>query len=238
MTTTASSTPRRRAGLARPHRVSVTDQATDTLRRLIIGGRLAPGVQLSEEEVRGALGVSRSTLREAFQILVRERLIVHDLGRGVFVRHLTVADVVDLYRVRRVVEVGALREAQAHAAAGTPPPAAAVRRLHEATDAGEAALASGDWTDVALASAAFHRAVADLADSPRLGELVGQVLDEFRLAYPLMPEAVRRDDPYIAWHRRIADLVDAGRLADAAALLAEYLDDAESRWREGGIAEG
>lgn len=39
-----------------------------------------------------------------------ERLLLHQLNRGVFVRVLTVSDVIDLYRVRKLVECAAVRD--------------------------------------------------------------------------------------------------------------------------------
>jgi len=90
-------------------RDSAVTRVADALRTRIIEGELLPGAKLSQERVQDALGVSRGTLREALQVLVRERLLVHELSRGVFVRRLGLADVADLYAVRRVVECAALR---------------------------------------------------------------------------------------------------------------------------------
>ena len=56
---------------------------------------------MSEEQLVEALRVSRNTLREAFRLLTHERLLVHQLHRGVFVPELHESDLVDLYRLRR-----------------------------------------------------------------------------------------------------------------------------------------
>src|SRR3954471_3307207 len=93
-------------------RTSTAERVSDILRSRIAEGYFPPGTRLSEDSIGGALGVSRNTLREAFRLLTHERLLVHELNRGVFVRVLTQDDVTDLYRLRKVVECGALRYAE------------------------------------------------------------------------------------------------------------------------------
>ncbi len=86
-----------------PARSSTADRVAAVLRGRISEGDLPPGGKLAEDVVAGALGVSRNTLREAFRLLTHEKLLVHELDRGVFVRVLTAGDVIDIHRVRRLV---------------------------------------------------------------------------------------------------------------------------------------
>src|ERR1043166_157694 len=81
-------------------RTSTAERVADILRDRIAEGFFPPGARLPEDSVKGALGVSRNTLREAFRLLTHERLLVHELNRGVFVRIVTVDDLNDIYRVR------------------------------------------------------------------------------------------------------------------------------------------
>src|ERR1700753_2734472 len=92
-------------------------RVTEILREQIAGGRFPPGTRLSEEAIGDALSVSRNTLREAFRLLGHEQLVVHELNRGVFVRVLTRDDIIDIYRVRRIIERSALESAGASGAA-------------------------------------------------------------------------------------------------------------------------
>lgn len=90
-------------------RTSTAERVSDILRSRIAEGYFPPGTRLSEDSIGGALGVSRNTLREAFRLLTHERLLVHELNRGVFVRVLSVADVEDIYRTRTLVECAVVR---------------------------------------------------------------------------------------------------------------------------------
>ncbi|MGH3423255.1 MAG: GntR family transcriptional regulator [Nocardioidaceae bacterium] len=206
---------------ARP-RDSTASRVADTLRARIIEGALPPGAKLSQERVQGALGVSRSTLREALQLLIRERLLVHELDRGVFVRQLTQEDVSDLYRTRRIVECAALRSIEVIRPAG-------LRRLRGAIENGRAAAARQEWDRVAAASIGFHEALVALAGSRRLDEVVTGVLAEFRLAYAFMQDTQTFHVRFLERHTEIADAVGAGDPELAATLLDGYLRDAEAQ---------
>src|ERR1700760_4532990 len=121
-------------------RTSTAERVSDILRSRIAEGYFPPGTRLSEDAIGKALGVSRNTLREAFRLLTHERLLVHELNRGVFVRVLAVEDVRDIYRTRRVVECAVVR------GLGAPP--FGVGGLEEAVAAGELAAAERAWKDV------------------------------------------------------------------------------------------
>ncbi|MEU3504381.1 GntR family transcriptional regulator, partial [Streptomyces hundungensis] len=67
-------------------RTSTAERVADILRTRIAEGLFPPGERLAEDAIGKALGVSRNTLREAFRLLTHERLLIHELNRGVFVR--------------------------------------------------------------------------------------------------------------------------------------------------------
>jgi DNA-binding GntR family transcriptional regulator len=200
--------------------VGTAERVASLLRDNIIEGVFPPGTRLSEEVIGQALGVSRNTLREAFRLLCHERLAVHELNRGIFVPVLTAEDVVDLYRLRRMIEGGAARLAGQADAAARKAVVAAV------TDA-EAATADGDWLAVRSADLHFHQAIAALAGSPRVDELMRHALAELRLVFHVMadPEGFHR--PFIARNKVIAQLVEAGDGPAAEQELLAYLADAE-----------
>ena len=80
----------------------------DALRQQIIDGAFAPGSRLSESALAEHFGVARNTLREAFRALSEQGLLEHVPHRGVSVASPSIADVIDIYRARRVIECTAL----------------------------------------------------------------------------------------------------------------------------------
>lgn len=197
-------------------RTSTAERVADILRSRIAEGYFPPGTRLSEDSIGGALGVSRNTLREAFRLLTHERLLVHELNRGVFVRVLTVEDVEDIYRTRRLVECAVVR--------GLGDPPYPLDALAGAVEQGRRAAREGDWKAVGTANIHFHRELIALAASERTDELMRSVFAELRLAFHAVDHPKRLHEPYIARNVEILDALQAGEREKVEHLLAAYLD--------------
>lgn len=199
-------------------RTGMAERVAEVLRERIIDGSLPPATRLSENQIASTLGVSRNTLRESFKLLAHERLLEHKLNRGAFVRQLDAADVIDIYRVRRLVEVAAVRSAEE---VDTSDATECIRVAIEAAE-------QGRWGDVGTADIHFHLALAALAGSHRVDEAMRQVFAELRLVFHAMSDPQAFHEPYLERNIVIAGMVEAGRLDAAAEALTEYLRDAEA----------
>jgi DNA-binding GntR family transcriptional regulator len=208
-------------GKAELERASTAQKVADMLRERVLDGELAPGLRLSEEAIGGALGVSRNTLREAFRLLTRDRLLVHEHSRGVFVRRPTGDDVRDLYAARRVIECGALANW---------PDVDDLRRdavrmpIEEATAHG----ARKDWAKVGAANIRFHRGIVGLAGSHRLSEESDRLFAELMLAFRVVSDPERLHMSYLPLNREIVELLNAGDVGGAIGKLRAYFDLAEN----------
>ncbi|MDV7223051.1 GntR family transcriptional regulator [Streptomyces prunicolor] len=202
-------------------RTSTAERVSDILRSRIADGYFPPGTRLSEDSIGGALGVSRNTLREAFRLLTHERLLVHELNRGVFVRVLSVEDVEDIYRTRRLVECAVVR--------GLGEPPYALEQLAAAVTEGQLASVEDDWKGVGTANIHFHRELVALAGSARTDELMRSVFAELRLAFHLVDDPKALHEPYLQRNRLILQALQANNPAEAEKLLAVYLDDSLER---------
>ena len=198
-------------------RTSTAERVAGILRERIARGFFPPGSRLSEERIGNALSISRNTLREAFRLLTHERLVVHRLNRGAFVRVLTAADIADIYRVRHLVECAALR------GLGTPP--YALGGVSAAVTDGQEAAGRDDWAGCGTANIHFHQALAGLAGSERLDDLMRAVLAELRLAFHVMGDPRRFYEPYLTRNREILTLLESGDAVGAERLLGFYLED-------------
>ena len=89
--------------------VSTVDRVAEELRRSLFEGELGPGTPLREVALADALGVSRSTVREALGILVAEGLADRVPNSGTQVRRLDPAQVRDVCRARTVIETAGVR---------------------------------------------------------------------------------------------------------------------------------
>ena len=83
---------------------NLSDRIAEQVREKIVHGEFAPGQRLSEAALSDSLEISRNTLREAFRMLTKEGLLKHEPNRGVSVAVPSIAAIIDIYRVRRLIE--------------------------------------------------------------------------------------------------------------------------------------
>ncbi|VXC28432.1 GntR family transcriptional regulator [Pseudoclavibacter sp. 8L] len=191
------------------------ERAASSLRQMIVTGEIVPGQRLSESAMTERLDVSRNTLREAFRMLTAERLLTRRPNAGVFVAIPSLASILDIYRVRRMIEVQALRAAPGRHPAGA--------RMREAVEHAIRGREAGDWAAVGTANMAFHTAIVALADSERLDRVYANVSAELRLAFGFLEDLEYLHAPYIELNQRVLELHLAGDTAGAAEALDEYL---------------
>lgn len=198
---------------------TLIERMAETLRQKITQGEFTPGQRLSEQVLSDSLGISRNTLREVFRVLTKEGLVKHAPNRGVFVAIPSIASIIDIYRVRRLIECQALAQAY--------PRHPAKKKMREAVDVSLRCRASGDWLGVGTANMSFHMAVVELADSERLNLLFNSVLAELRLAFGLLRDPEFLHAPYVDMNQNILQLAETGEFARAAAAMNDYLVHSE-----------
>jgi DNA-binding GntR family transcriptional regulator len=134
---------------------TLTTWVTRQLRLAIQDGQLPLGLPLSELKLAGALGVSRTPVREALSALQQQGLISIRPQSGSYVFTASSESVADLCAFRRIIEMAALR--LAHSRRRTP----LLSQLADASQAMETALASGDVVAFSRGDTAFHHAIVD-----------------------------------------------------------------------------
>lgn len=197
----------------------LADRLARRIRALLIAGELSPGQRLSEAAFSERFNVSRNSLREAFRLLTKDGLVRHEANRGVFVAVPTMASVIDIYRVRRLLECAALRQAW--------PQHAAIRTMRDAVAAGRERRDAGDWLGVGSANMTFHAAIIDLADSTRISEFYERISAELRLCFGLLKDPEHLHAPFVDMNGEIVTLLEQNKREEAAAALETYLTLAE-----------
>ncbi|MCF7935913.1 MAG: GntR family transcriptional regulator [Synergistales bacterium] len=81
----------------------------NVLKRAIFTGALEGTTRLRQEEIARRFGVSSIPVREAFKQLQAEGLVEIVPRRGAFVTELTTPEIQEIYEIRQLLEVGALR---------------------------------------------------------------------------------------------------------------------------------
>jgi len=204
------------------HRVSVADQVASILRQRILKGELRPGMPLQEVPLAASLGVSRNTMREATRILSLEGLLTRSIHRGVAVSQLSLKDVQEIYHLRRMLEIPAVLTAKTNNADVLP-------ELKNAFEGYEQAVQDRDWVRAVEFDLQFHTLLIRFHRNRRLESFYQKLIGELRMGMVLVDRG--HDDPgrLVPAHRRLYQLLSAGKLKQCAALLAQHLDDSESR---------
>lgn len=209
-------------------RTSTAERVADALRAMILQDGIRPGTRLREETLARSLGVSRNTVREAIGLLVHQGLVTRHQNRGAVVVELDVDDVSDIYRVRILLELMAIRGSETATADQ-------LEKLGAAIDALDAAAGSKDSHTIVERDLGFHRAVAGLLGSKRLEGLFDHIQGELHLCLAILSVVDREYDepePLVAEHRAVYDCIVAGRREQAAQLMERHLLDNEQRLRE------
>ena len=200
---------------------STVDRVVEELRRALFDGELEPATPLREVALADAMGVSRSTIREALAVLVAEGLATREPNRGVHVTALDPGSVHDVIVARSVLEVAGVRRwEQADEEARE-----AVRRALE--DFTTVASADGTPAELNSAHLAIHRAFVGLTGSPRLIALADALSDEVKLGLAKVDRIRRNAGEQVASYGRLLELLEAGDVDRAARELEQHLEHAE-----------
>lgn len=197
------------------------------LRTRILTGDYLPGTSLREVSLSEQFGVSRRTVREAFLDLAREGLVTHRMNAGASVRHLERDDVLDLYKIRRILE----REG---ARACATVPSADLDRVTVAFERLSAAAGSGIISsELAEADAAFHGSIIALTGSSRLDEFYRAIGSQMAFAITLsqLEDATTSmsAEHIIAEHKPIHDALLGRDVVEAERSIIDHIDYYEGR---------
>lgn len=182
----------------------------DRLREQIVSGAFPPGSRMIEPQLATRLGVSRGPVREALQRLVQEGLLTNIPNRGVFVVELDAADITDIYAARRAIE----REAAAQLHRSKSP--AHLDRLAAVVEEMRSLAGQGERRLIAEQDMAFHSALVDAAESPRLTKMFTTLLAETRICLASLMDLYPEEDLLVAEHKELLALL---RGKDEQALL-------------------
>ena len=183
--------------------VSATEHVLERIRGAILAGDLAAGETLRQEDLAERLGVSRMPVREAIKRLHTEALVEVLPSRRVRVAALSRAEIEDIYDMRAALEPLAVRLAV---------PRLTKARLREAAHALEAAEDEEDAGTFGVRNAAFHLALMNPCERPRLLNGIASLLD---LSDRYQRAALRDDEHNALVRAEHAALLEAARAGDA-----------------------
>lgn len=207
------------------------EEIARVLREQIVEGALAPGRRLSERDIGGRLGVSRTPLREALRLLAGERLVEVLPRRGARVALLDTRVVEDVYPVMACLERLAVDLACRNISDE------ALAELGDQVARMEASRSRRDKRRFFAASHAFHEAILLAAANDTLRAQHRQLSGQVRRARFLSLGSDAEWDEALREHTQILAALRKRNGAAAVQAVAQHLETRKTRaLRE--LAEG
>ncbi len=190
------------------------------LRRLITAGQLRPGQQIVQDALAVQFGVSRVPLREALKILEGEGQVTYVAHRGYFVTELSLSDLIEVYRIREILEAEAVSIAVPQMTAED------IHRLEEAERDVRAAADIADVVAMTSANRRLHFAILDACALPRLVWLIRLLWDATEVYRSVYYNEAHNREMVDSEHRALVAAVKAGDATAALMVLTEHREHA------------
>lgn len=212
----ARSAPARKSSLVAPSAVELAYQA---IKSEILSNRLRPGDAVPIERFVKELRLSRTPVREATLRLEREGLIEIRARMGTFVSHLDLRHIRDMYRVRRLLEGEAAREAALRA------PIEALRQLQQKL-ASYSETGAIDTRGMSETGQRVHQLIVEHCENEQLRRLILSLQDHFTRFRSL---SIQLPEKVLSSHREHLAILDRLIARDpdgACALIHQHFDHA------------
>nr|WP_298725052.1 GntR family transcriptional regulator [uncultured Steroidobacter sp.] len=172
----------------------VREHALDKLRNAISRGLYPPGMRLVERELCEALGVSRTSVREALRQLQAENLIEVGKRRNITVAVVSSKDAEDIYLMREMLETLAVQRFVTLADDN------AIKKLARIHKDLRKVLNKGDVRELAIMAGEFYETILNGSGSKVIADMARQLLTRVNyLRMRSMAEPHRLEDGMHEW---------------------------------------
>jgi DNA-binding GntR family transcriptional regulator len=180
--------------------------------------RLPPGTKLGEEQLAAIFGVSRARIRRVLPRLAHEGVVTLEPNRGAFVAKPTIADALEVFEARKLIEPGIVARLLAR-----PDRKGIAARLKQHVAAERRARAEGDTRSTIRLSGEFHILLAEMAGNARLSKIMRELATLTCLIIalydkPSVPHCISDE------HADIVAAIVEGSPARTAKLMIAHLD--------------
>lgn len=198
--------------------ISTVEAVASMLEEDIYSLHFTMGEKLPEADLVSRYNVSRNTLRESVTYLVSKGLLEKVNNRGFYVKEILADDVAEIFHLRELLEVEAIRQI---INSGSMP-----SKLWDL--AGEVSMNKLEVDRIAnmKADIAFHTGIVEAAGSPRLMKMYEDLLYELKLCIYQAQAFVPARPENIVTHYRLLQSMEKGDLVKSLAYLKEHIASA------------
>lgn len=201
-------------------------QIYEVIKKEILCGHYAPGDVLNERRISEELGISRTPVREALQMLEQDRWLQIETYKGAVVREFDLKYMQDMGKIRKALESCAVEAAAENITDED------ILRLEEIQDTQRKMLESFDVGSYIVMDRQFHNLIYDLSQNQELIHLLRNYYDIFRfLGTQAVMNTEERRISTLTEHQSILNALKARDTAAAIAAMNEHMDSTERNMR-------
>jgi DNA-binding GntR family transcriptional regulator len=194
---------------ARPPKSLLASSVVEELKRAIEEGGLKPGERINEATLATQMGISRGPIREAIRVLTGMGLVTPVANRGVFVREVSIPEMIEIYDMRALVFGYACERATEFMTASR------LKALQSLITQMENAAKAGKGAFYYELNLKFHKTVLEFSNNKRAAETYANCVKELHLfrrpAFNYAGKMARSNQE----HRAILEAMASGKGAEA-----------------------
>jgi DNA-binding GntR family transcriptional regulator len=193
-----------------------TQRIVDSITNAIADRRLMPGTKLSEQKIGDIFEVSRTVVRQAFNQLSRDRLVVLEPARGAFVATPTAEEARDVFEVRSILETAVTKQLCAVITDQQ------IRELREHLELERRAVNQAEVPGRTRLLGDFHIVLAQMLGNQVLVQMLSELMTRSSLI-ALMRQSTQSAEESLDEHVAIVDAFERRDVRAAVRLTARHL---------------
>ncbi len=197
------------------------EQVYSELKKMIIFHEIEPGERIIDKHLAEEMGVSRSLVRQAFTILEKEELIKSVPRTGFYVKEISLADIEEIYDIRKVLEKAATEMAVAKI------PEEEIEKVNQIFELAKEDLDKENVKMFVKADTELHRMIVNYCGNKRLIKLINNYNDRFVYYRIVDLSRVERAKNAYFEHLEIFEAVKNREVEKSVILMGQHIEHAK-----------
>jgi len=197
------------------------EEVYEIIKKKIVCHEFKPGERVIDKHIAEDLGVSRSLVRQAFNILEKQELLVQVPRSGFFVREITKKDVKEIYDIRKLLETEATRLAIPRLKDKD------IKRIEKIFREAEEELKEGIVKKTIKADAKLHEMIYTNCGNQRLVKLIKKYSSQYVFYRIIDLSHIKRAKEAYQEHFKIFKVVKRRDVKKATQLMSKHIEHAK-----------
>ncbi|ADQ13649.1 GntR family transcriptional regulator [Halanaerobium hydrogeniformans] len=200
---------------------SLSDQIYELIKKKIICHKIKPGERIIDQDIAEEFGVSRSSVRQAFNILEKEELLTLIPRNGFYVRKIKRQDVKEIYEIRNILETSATRLAVERI------PDNEIKKVEKVFNAAEKDLKNDKVKNCIKADAFLHEMINSNCGNKRLNKMINKYNGHYVFYRIIDLSGIERAKEAYYMHLKIFEAVKSRDVDLSANLMNQHIRQAK-----------